>query len=206
MDEFKLYEYETFKPELEDLAHHNIVGEELYHFNHNHDPRNGQFTTGPGGGSGSVSSKKKKKNKKSNKEGTDNKNPKSEASEKAIKDKDLLYVKEHVDDFSTQEINELLNRINAEARLDEMINKNSPKSKKEHAKKIISSPAFKLAASLTLAGLGYATYNSYKGVTATPKRLTDKSNPYYKQFAKDALYGAEKYAVKKGKKKLGLSK
>lgn len=34
--------------------------ETLMHFNPNHDPQTGQFTNGPGGGSGSISSKKKK--------------------------------------------------------------------------------------------------------------------------------------------------
>ena len=194
----KLYEYEEPKPDLEDV---------ILHYNHNHSPIDGKFTSGPGGSSsGSVSSKKKKKKgKKSVEQET---KPTSKSSEQALKEKDLKYVQEHVDDFSTKELNDLLNRINAESRLDEAIKKSTPKqkSKKETAKKIISSPAFKLAAALAISSLSYASYEAYKGVTAPTPRLTDKSNPYYKQFVKDMGTGAGKYAEKKVKKKFGLGK
>lgn len=190
MDEIKLYEYEEIKPEIEDL---------IMHYNHNHDPRNGQFTTSSGKILYSPMGKKvkpykDKKTKKKRKEEVKTK-------EQAIEDKDLSYIRDHVDDFSTKELNDILNRINVESRLDEAVGKN--KNKKE-IKKIMSSPEFKLAAALALTSLGYASYNAYKGVNANPPRLTDKSNPYYKQFFKDMTSGAGKYVEKRTKKKLGL--
>lgn len=129
----KLYEYEIYKPDLEDY---------IQHFNHNHDPRNGQFTTGPGGavsgGSGDIKGKKKKKGivaaikqhklKKKRKESlakaretkkaNSEKRKAEEASkeqiekmrEEAIKKNDILTMYKNADKFSRSEIEEALNR------------------------------------------------------------------------------------------------
>lgn len=193
----KLYEYEQLKPELD---------ESIQHFNPNHDPRNGQFTTGSGG-IASVSKKKRRmagdkiKTKKNKKQKTES----IKTKEQALEDKDLLYIREHVDEFSTKEINDLLNRINTESRLDDMISKESSKNK-EKIKKIISSPAFKFTTALALSGLSYASYNAYKGMTANPPRLTDKSNPYRNQFIEDIGTGMGKGFERKIKKKAGLGR
>lgn len=201
-DEVKLYEYDQYKPDLNDMIDHcGITDQEyLYHYNHNHDPRNGQFTSGSGGVT--IVGKKNKKGGSPKKKSKEDKKI-YKTKEQAMADKDLEYVKEHVDDFSTKELNDLLNRINVESRLDEAISKNSPSNKKK-VKKIMSSPAFKFAAALAISSLSYAAYNGYKGVTANPPRLTDKSNPYSKQFTKDMLTGAGKHVGRTVKKKAGI--
>lgn len=186
----KLYEYEMPKPDLEDI---------VIHYNHNHSPVDGKFTSGSGG---SISAKDLKKKKKKDK---NSKMPETEK-DRAIKNKDLTYVKQHVDELSTQEINDLINRINAESRLDDLLKKEEIKDKKTKSaiKKIMSNPAFSLAAALAISGLTYASYEAYKGVTSPTPRLVDKSNPYRKQFAKDVATGAGRYAERRVKKKIGI--
>lgn len=187
----KLYEYEMPKPGLEDV---------VIHYNHNHSPVDGKFTSGPGGSISTNESKKKKKKSKNNV-----KMPETEK-DHAIKNKDLAYAKQHVDELSTQEINDLINRINAESRLDELITRENSKNKKSKntMKKIVSNPAFKLAAALAISSLSYASYEAYKGVTAPTPRLVDKSNPYRKQFVKDIATGAGRYAERRVKKNIGI--
>jgi hypothetical protein len=194
MDEIKLYEYENSKPELEYY---------IQHYNHNHDPRNGQFTTGSSVGGLSTRKRKKMEDKKAKQKKKESKTTKTK--EQALEDRDLQYIKEHVDDFSTKELNDLLNRINTESRLNDMAAKESSKNKSK-IKKIISSPAFKLTAALALSGLSYASYNAYKGATAPTPRLTDKSNPYRNQFIKDIGTGIGKGVERKIKKKAGIGK
>lgn len=207
-EEIKLYEYDQHKPDLSDVIEHcKIVDQDLSdsktylsHYNHNHDPRNGQFTTS--GGSGYVKKSRSDKGGVFKKKSKKNRVEIKKSNEQAIADRDLKYIQSHVDDFSTKEINDLLNRINTEARLDAEINKSA--STKKQVKKILSSPAFKLTAALTLAGLSYATYQAYEGATATTPRLTDKSNPYSKQFVKDIGTGIGKGVGRKIKKTAGI--
>ena len=65
----------------------------IKHYNHNHDPRNGQFTTGPGGGSVNISSKKDKKRKKKQV---------YKSNEDALSERDYKYINEHKDQFTTK--------------------------------------------------------------------------------------------------------
>lgn len=179
-EDIKLYEYDTIKPPLEDI---------IAHFNHNHDPRNGQFTTGPGGGSGSISTKKDKKRKKKQV---------YKSNEDALSERDYKYINKHKDQFTTKEMNDLMNRIQTEERMNKFTKDHSTTKK---VKDIINNPIVK---TIGVAALSYATYQYVTGVKATPKRLPDKSVPYRKQFAKDVTTGAGKAVARQFKKKVPI--
>ena len=180
-EEIKFYEHDTLKPPLEDI---------IVHYNHNHDPRNGQFTTGPGGGSGNVSLKKDKKKRK--------KKQVYKSNEEALSERDYKYISNNKDQFTTKEMNDLMNRIQTEERMDKFTKDHSSSTK---VKKIINNPAVK---GIAIAALSYATYQYVAGVKATPKRLPDKSVPYGKQFAKDVTTGAGKAVARQFKKKVPI--
>ena len=205
MDEFKLYEYGNFKVELENLLIHNNISvkkDYIKHYNHNHDPRNGQFTTGSSVNVSKVKGKRIKTNKNKQQKQT----TKITTKEQAIENRELKYIQEHIDDFSSQELNELMNRINTESKFNDFVNKNSSK-KDSKFKKWVSSPEFKLfATALVLSSLGYASYNAYEGMTSKTPRLVDKSNPYRKQFIKDIGYGAKNFAEKKIERKVRIKR
>ena len=176
-EDIKLYEYDTIKPPLEDF---------IAHFNHNHDPRNGQFTTSGGG----VSTKKDKKKSK--------KKQVYKSNEEALSERDYKYINKNKDQFTTKEMNDLMNRIQTEERMDKFTKDHSAGRK---VKKIINNPAVK---GIAIAALSYATYQYITGVKATPKRLPDKSVPYGKQFAKDVTTGAGKAVARQFKKKVPI--
>lgn len=194
-EETKLYEYEASKPSLEDeLIHHGVSYplKELYHYNHNHDPRNGQFTFSSGGGSGSVSSKRKNKK---------NKNVQIyKSNEQALEEKDYKYINEHKDQFTSKEMNELMNRIRTEEQMDKFAKERSTTGK---VKKILNDPVIK---TIGIAALSYATYKYIEGIGAHPKRITDKNEPYRKQFIKDVGAGAGKAVTGTLMRKAGIKK
>lgn len=141
MEDIMLYQYNFDKPDLSDDLLNETGASDLFHYNHNHDPRNGQFTTGPGGGverssggrsrgkkssggSGSISRKRKKALKKARKtraanakrriKEEQNKQKVAKTKEEVIKSKDIKTMLKNVDQYSDNEIRGVLNRIQAE--------------------------------------------------------------------------------------------
>ena len=124
-EEIKLYEYNQYKSELEDEC--------IRHFNPNHDPSNGQFTTGPGGiarsiiskfKTGSVNRKRRKALKKARIARAQKAKIKTfdkQMKEDIIKKKDIKSMFANVDKFSNQEINDMLTRLDTERRLKEKV-------------------------------------------------------------------------------------
>ena len=153
----KLYEYEPYKKDLEDY---------VAHFNPFHDPRNGQFTTGHGGGIGGSGGVVKKKKKSLGQKIHDHKvkkkrmaslekarqtkaanveKRKTEASEKeriskmredAIKKNDIVTMYKNADHFSRNEIEEALNRKSTLDRLATEASKMIPAPKESAGKKL----------------------------------------------------------------------
>ena len=148
----KFYSSEYAKPALtSDLLEETGV---IIHYNENHDPTNGQFTSGPGGPvskktTGSVKKatvkkegflkrvKSKRKAKKLYKsrvetlkrarakkaENASKREEQAKSKEDITKSKDIEAMLKNVDLFSTQEINDMLNRLGAESRLMEAVSK-----------------------------------------------------------------------------------
>ena len=149
MDDTMLYQYNFDKPDLSDDLLNETGASDLFHYNHNHDPRNGQFTTGPGGGversssgrsrgkkssggSGSISRKRKKALKKARKTRAANakrrikeeqdKQKIAKTKEEVIKSKDIKAMLKNVDQYSDNEIRSVLNRIQVEKDLASKVN------------------------------------------------------------------------------------
>lgn len=150
----KLYEYEPYKKELEDY---------VAHFNPFHDPRNGQFTTGHGGGiggSGGIIKKKKKSigqrihdhkvkkkrmaslekarqtkaaNIEKRKSEADEKERISKMREDAIKKNDIVTMYKNADHFSRNEIEEALNKKGTLDRLANEAAKMAPQPKPKNS-------------------------------------------------------------------------
>lgn len=155
----RFYEYEEFKPPLDDvfLEHHGVLemsDEEICHFNHNHDPRTGQFTSGPGGGGGGgliARHKKKKSRKRKIKALKKARKVRSEklkeqarqkrTKEDIIKSKDIVAMYRYMDKFTNDEIKSVLNRLDTENKLRTAVEERKKASKKifdivkENAKK-----------------------------------------------------------------------
>lgn len=185
----KLYEYEIQKPILEDeLSHHGIIGQKWGKKNGPPYPLDDKVSTGKKLKEtvGKISKKNKKKKKKIYK-----------SNEEAIKARDYDYISKNKHQFSTKEMNELMNRVQTEERMSQFAKDRSSRSK---IKKFLKSPVVKAAGTLTIAALGYAAYQGLTGIKANPKRLVDKSMPYTKQFVKDATTGASKMALRKVRK------
>lgn len=121
-------------------------------------------------------SKLKRKNKGSKEK---NKKPKYASNKEAMDAQDLAYIKKNKSQFSTKELNEVMNRITAEQRLSQMAKEQ--KRNKSKFRRVIHSKAFKVVAFASLSALSYASVNAL---------MTDKSNRSGKQFAKDLGKGA----------------
>lgn len=189
----KLYENEFQKPILEDeLSHHGILGQKWGKKNGPPYPLDSKVSTGKRlkDTIGKISKKKKK-----------SKQQVYKSNDEAIKSRDYDYISKHKDQFSTKEMNEIMNRVQTEERMSQFAKDHSNKTK---IKKILKSKPMKAAASLAIASLGYASYQGLSGMKATPKRLVDKSNPYRKQFVKDATTGAGKIIKRKIKKRIPI--
>ena len=204
-----LYQYNFDKPELSDNLLDQNGASDLYHYNHNHDPRNGQFTTGSGGGSGSssggglkkkkasggsgsISRKRKKALKKARKTRATNAKRKIQEQkvaekkqqeekkkqldkEKIIKDKDVNKMLKNVDQFTTNEINDMLYRLTTEQRLASAVNERKPLGKriKEGAKEAAIEGAKKYGKDL----VKNLAYNSLDlGVRELSKQIVGKEN------------------------------
>ena len=172
----KLYEYEYNNLTLDDvLEHHGIKGQK-------HGVRNGPPY--PLDSSISTGKRLKKKAKKKIK-WKPRKNKKKASSEPRYKDKkeamdakDIEYIAKNKGMFTTNELNEVMNRINAEQRIDQMV------YNKKQAKKIYNSKAFRIIAGTAISGLSFAAVN-YAMAGAS-----GRSNYSAKKFATDLAIGA----------------
>lgn len=131
-EEIKLYEYNQYKPELNDeiVEHFGILGMHWGTRNGPPYPLGSDKSTGrrlkksAGGGSGSVTRKQRKALKKARKTRAKNlkvKTMEKKSKEEIIKNKDIKSMLRNVDKFSSQEINDMLNRLNVEQRLKEEV-------------------------------------------------------------------------------------
>lgn len=145
-EEIKLYEYNQYKPELEDevIKHFGILGMRWGQRNGPPYPLGSDKSTGrrlktsAGGGSGSVSRKRRKALKKARKTRAKNlkiRTQEKQTKEDIIKNKDIRSMLQNVDKFTSQEINDMLNRLSVEQRLREEVNKQE-KAKKSWGKKV----------------------------------------------------------------------
>lgn len=151
MEERKLWEYESEKPELSDdlLMHYGVKGMK---WGVRHDkPRLGTRKKG-------LILKKKKK-----------KTQTPMTKERALETKNLKYMNEHKSEFTTQEINNVLNRVNAEANLSRMAYQTSTKAK---VKKILTSKPAKIVGGMAIgafAVVGSDIYMRYQSNGKAPK-------------------------------------
>lgn len=111
--------------------------------------------------------------------------------EEALKNNDVKYMNEHKSEFSTNEINNALNRINAESRLSDLVNANKTSTKiKNKIKSIINSNGFKLAAGIAIGATVVTAFrlmdDPYFGKPKKTKKsyVTEAINKYNKQNAK----------------------
>ena len=187
----KLYEYPEIKPDLDEmLEHHGIKGQKHGVRNGPPYPLDSKISTGKRlkKSIGSIKRKAASKSKvwKAKKLAKANE-PKYKDKREAIEAKDLEYISKNKGMFSTNEMNEVMNRVSAEQRLDQMV------YNQKQAKKVTNSKAFKIIASSAISGLSYATVN-YAMAGRNPE--TGKHVPFNsKKFATDLAIGAGVAAV-----------
>lgn len=143
----KLYEYSYNTMDLDDvLEHHGIKGQRHGVRNGPPYPLDSRISTGKRlkKSIGSVKRKKKKKEQ-----------PVKVYSDKreAINAKDLEYISRNKGMFSTNELNEVMNRVNAETRIDKMV------YDQKKAKKITSNKIFRNVAATAISGFTYGAIN-----------------------------------------------
>ena len=191
----KFYTYDYDKPDLSEefLAHFGVKG---MRWGHRKDRLKGSCKT-----------RKRKSSTKSKVKRAKKQQP---TKEELIEKKDLKEISKRKNEFTTKELNEVMNRINAEERLDKMYKDSKPTTKaKNTVKKILNDKKFKVAVAViavsALVGVSYAAYRKNEGMTAPIKRIEDKQNPYKKQYRKDVAYGAgqfvRNYAAESAKEK-----
>ena len=147
MDEVKLYEYfdQYEKPELSDdtLAHHGIIGQMWGHRNGPPYPLDSSKSTGSRlkGSAARKAKKAKKRRVKSLKKARKVREEKraeqqqiQKSKDEIIKSKDINQMLKNVDNFSNQEISDMLKRLDIEGQLKDRVRKmneaNMPRSKK----------------------------------------------------------------------------
>ena len=127
----KLYEYELPKPILEDeLSHHGILGQKWGKKNGPPYPLDSKVSTGKRlrESAGKIISKRKKKKSQ----------PVYKSNEEAIKSRDYEYINKNKSQFSTKEMNELMNRVSTEERMSDFAKKHVKNAKsKAAAKKVL---------------------------------------------------------------------
>ena len=146
----KLYEYPEIKPDLSDISileHHGIKGQKHGVRNGPPYPLDSSISTGSRLKKRVGSIKRKRRKKKENQVKT------YKDKREAIDAKDLKYISQNKGMFSTNELNEVMGRVNAEARLDQMV------YNQEKAKKITSSKWFRNIAASAISGFTYGAVN-----------------------------------------------
>lgn len=138
-ESIKLYEYEFPKPDLdnESLEHFGILGMHWGHRNGPPYPLSSEISTGKrlkkgSGGSGSITRKRRKALKKARKARALSLKKKEEIAktkEDIIKSKDVHAMLKNVDNFTNQEINDMLTRLDVERRLKEVVAKQNEANK-----------------------------------------------------------------------------
>lgn len=153
----KLYDYQDEKPELseETLAHFGVKG---MRWGHRKDRKSS--------GSGRVKKNKPKRMTKKQKKAAREAEIKKMSKEDIIKKKDVEAMNKRSSEFSNNEINEVLNRINTEQRLSAMAKQKS----QSKVKQTLSSPEFKKIAAISLVSLPLVIYG------AKTLRYTSKAN------------------------------
>lgn len=134
----KLYCENYEKPDLSDetLAHYGVLGMRW-------GVRKDRKKSG-----GSI---KRSKNRKAKKQVKTYKDPKE-----ALEARDLDYMNKHKDKFSTNEINQVLSRLDTEKRLSAMSKEYGESKTKKNIKKILKSKEFKIVAGVTIGVLAIA--------------------------------------------------
>lgn len=190
----KLYEYQYNTSDLDEiLEHHGIKGQKHGVRNGPPYPLDSAISTGKRlkKSIGSIKRKAASKSKvrKAKKAAavkvkTEQANkPKYASNREAIEAKDLEYISKNKGKFSTNEMNEVMNRISAEQRLDKMV------YDQKQAKKVTNSKAFKVIATTAVSGLSYAAVNYAMAGTEGRKKYSGK------KFATDLAIGAAVGAI-----------
>ena len=194
----KLYEYDYSKPDLLDddiLEHHGIKGQKHGVRNGPPYPLDSSISTGNklkktiGSIKRKAASKSearrvekakkaKAKAEAERKKAEEANKPKYASNREAIEAKDLEYISQNKGKFSTNEMNEVMNRVNAEQRIDQMV------YNQKQAKKVTNSKAFRIITTTAISGLSYAAVNYAMAGTEGRKNYSGK------KFATDLAIGA----------------
>lgn len=188
-EEIRLYEYDQEKLDIESaLAHFGIKGQK-WGVRRYQNP-DGTYTDAGRKRYGFKSRRKKVEKIYKNKE-------------EAIEARDLKYINAHKSDYTTKELNDLMNRINTEQRLSEMANKGSRETKKK-IEKIYKSNAFKAVATASIIALAITTHNFWSWLNSDNTQETFRFGKELKNAGKDIgkimvgdKYGKYKKLLKK---------
>ncbi len=152
----RLYEYDQEKPDIESaLAHFGIKGQKWGVRRYQN--LDGTYTDAGRKRYGFKSRRKKAEKTYKNRED-------------AIEARDLKYINAHKSNYSTKELNDLMNRINTEQRLSDMANSSNKKAKKQ-VEKIFKSNTFKMAATVGVAALVITGANFFEWLKASDNEL-----------------------------------
>ena len=150
MEEIRLYEFDYDKPELSEytLTHYGILGMK-WGVRRYQNP-DGSYTDA-GRKRYGIKSKKTERTY-TNKED-------------AIAARDLSYIDKHISDYSTKDLNDLMNRINTEQRLRDMANKPS-KDAKNKVNAILNNRVIKALGTVSVAALAITGINWWNWLTS----------------------------------------
>lgn len=169
-EEIRLYEYDQQKPDIESaLAHFGIKGQKWGVRRYQNS--DGTYTDAGRKRYGFKSRRKKVEKTYKNKE-------------EAIEARDLKYINAHKSDYSTKELNDLMNRINTEQRLSEMANKNNRDAKKK-VEKIFKSNAFKAVATASIIALAITSHNFWSWLKSDDANETFQFGKELKKTGKE---------------------
>ena len=168
----KLYEEDHDKPDLSDaLAHYGVLGMKWGH-------RKDKYKSG-------VKKARKKwklvsKTASKRAKAAVKPKPKYASKEDAMRAKDVAYINKHKGEFTTNELNQVMNRIQAEQRISQMA------YNQKRSTRVKNSRAFKIIMGATISGLTYAAVN--RAMTNDPANKT--KTKFMTDFAKGAGVGA----------------
>ena len=192
MGEIVLYEYNFDKPELSNelLIHYGIKG---MHWGvrryQNYDG------TRIKGGKRVINKKKLSKYTSSYKKRKANKKAANKAERERLNRhrEEIGYMNAHADKYSTKDINDKLNRVNAETRLSTLDHDLNPRTM-DRVKKIVNSKAFKAVAITALAAgvvVGAAAYNKRSG----DKAAVTNAIKEYMQFIRSGRHSVDPASI-----------